>query len=90
MSRCITFVEAPFDGKYLTSYMTAVVMIGFSENLLVKKSFEKFDFENLGQGNGVQHSQYPIRWHISTSIKVMPEHFPLAHTVFEILTFQNS
>ena len=31
-----------------------------------------------------------IRWKISKSIKVMPEHFLLALTVFEIFPFQNS
>ena len=32
----------------------------------------------------------PIRWQISTSIKVILEHFSLALTAFEIFTFQNS
>ena len=32
----------------------------------------------------------PIRWQISTSVKVVLEHFSPALTVFEIFTVQNS
>ena len=40
-----------------------------------------FDFENLSWGQGVQHSNGFIRLRISTSIKVIIEHFSLALTV---------
>ena len=34
-----------------------------------------FDLENEGQGHEVQKSQWPIRWQMSTSIKVVIGHF---------------
>ena len=37
---CTTFVIAPFDGKYLTSCLMAIVMCVFSQLLLVKKPLE--------------------------------------------------
>ena len=48
-----------------------------------------FDFENEGQGHGVQHSPWCHSMALSTTIKVIFEHFSLALTVFEIFTFKN-
>ena len=34
--RCTTFAVAPFDGKYQTSYLMAIVMFEFVQPILVK------------------------------------------------------
>ena len=46
---CRTFAEGPFDGKCLTSYRMAVVMLAFFTVFLSKYPLEKFGLENLGQ-----------------------------------------
>ena len=50
----------------------------------VLKSFEKCSLENLGHGQGEQHSQCQI----STSIQIILEHFSLDITVVEIFTLK--
>ena len=45
MSLCTKFAVAPFDGKYLTSYLMAIVMFAFTSVYL-----RKFDLANIGQG----------------------------------------
>ena len=53
--------------------------------------FQPFVLENLGQGHMVEKRSYAIRWRILTR-KVVPGHFSLALTVFQILhiyIFQN-
>ena len=52
------FALAPFDCKYLISYLLAIVMFAFFEHLLVKIAYWKFDLENLGKGHGVQDSKW--------------------------------
>ena len=52
----ITFTVAPLDIKFLTSILMAIVMLHFPA--FDKITVEKFDLENLGQGHGVNHSQW--------------------------------
>ena len=66
----------------------AMVMLVISSVYLLKFLGENVYLENLGYGHRVQHSKRHI-WQISTSIKVVLEHFSLALTIFEIFTFQN-
>ena len=44
--------------RYLTSYLMAMVIFIFSQPLHVKIATRTFNLENLGQGHGVQHSQW--------------------------------
>ena len=56
---------------------------------LSKLSLEKCYLENLGQGKEFNICTGPIRWEISTSKKVILEHFSLALTVIEMFALQN-
>ena len=55
-SRCITFVMASLDGKYMTSYSITIVMFSLSPIVYASraKQQQKFDFENEGQGQGLE------------------------------------
>ena len=62
---------------------------GHLQSRASKYPLEKFVLENLGQGHGVQHSKW---FHLMANVnhyKVIIEHYQLALTVFEIVTFQN-
>ena len=53
-----TFVMAPFDAKYLTSYLMAIVMFALSltvyETFANQEKCHKFDLENEGYCQGVE------------------------------------
>ena len=83
-----TFAVVPFNGKYLTSYLMAIVMLAFLQ-CLSKEPLEKCDLEIQVKVMKSNICKGSVWWQISTSIKVVLEHFSLALTVFEILTFQN-
>ena len=46
-------------------------------------NLKRLTLKNLGQGHGIQHSYGPIRWQMSTSIKVTLAHFLLANHHFQ-------
>ena len=59
-----------------------MVMFAFSSAYLPKYLLEKFDLENVGQGHGVQHSQWSYSIVNINLYKVIIEHFSLALTGF--------
>ena len=73
-SECATFAVAPFEGKYMTSYLMAleICAISFAVCAIFTKQ-EKcrtFNLENEGQGQGVEewdlrHSTRNVRIHIA-------------------------
>ena len=80
MSPCTTIAWAPFDGKYLTSYMMAIVMFALSLTIceiftkIIK--YQSFDLENEGQGQEVEernlrHSTGNIRLHIGEFFRIL-------------------
>ena len=80
---------APFDYKYLTSYLMTIVMFAFFERLLVKIANSKsLTLKIYGKvtENNIRNGQ--VRWQISTCINLIIEHFSLALAVIEILIFE--
>ena len=69
--------------KCLTSSLIAIVMFAFFN--LVKWSLEKYEIEILGQGHGIQYSQWSHPMPYSNLYKVILKHFSLALAVFQIL-----
>ena len=67
--RRTTFALAPFDGKYLTSYLMALVMLALS--LTICEIFAKilqcqsFDLEDEGHGQGVEELGWNVRFYIA-------------------------
>ena len=63
---------APFDGRYITSYVMAMVMFALSltmYDILAKQiKGKKFDHENEGQGPGTKHVICTIRLEMFDSI----------------------
>ena len=57
-SRRTSFPVAPFDGKYLTSYLMVIVMVALSltvdEIFAHQEECQNFDLENGGQSQGVE------------------------------------
>ena len=45
-----------FDSKFVTSYLTSIIMFALSLTVLERLVFQKFGIESLGQSCRVQHS----------------------------------
>ena len=86
-SRSRSNTVMPFGGEYKHLQKSQHVFCA-SSHCFRDSRFEMFDLANLGQGHEVQHSNGPIRWQMSMSIKILIEHFTLALTVFKIFTFK--
>ena len=70
--------------NFCKSHMTHFFVIALTVSEIL--TFQMCDLENLGQGDGVQHSQWSHS--MSTSLKVVLEHFSLAVTVLIYLYFK--
>ena len=77
----------PFDGEYQPLYVIARIFT-LALTVLVILKFEMFDLENVVQLMEYNIRHGPIRGRILTSMKIIIEHFSLALTVFQILSFQ--
>ena len=63
---------APADVKYLTSYSMPILMFALPSVYLSKLLLGMFDLEHLGQGQGVQFSQWR---HSMANVKIYKRYF---------------
>ena len=82
--------SGPFDCKYLSQSCgnSNVCILHFSSVYLSNSQLESLTLKIYGKIMEYIIRNDLVRWQISTCINFIFEHFPLALTVFEILTFE--
>ena len=66
-SRCTTLAVTPFEGKYQTSYLTAIAMFTFYSQYGHLKSLTLKIYVKVIEYNICSHA---VRWRISTSLNM--------------------